>query len=315
MQNSFTFWRRLLAFLLDMTLLKTILIIMSFFMYGFFSMLGYWGLVCGLGIFVLYFGLLNSEVGKGQTLGKKLFKIKVVNKDNGYISFKTSALRAAVLYLAVVKISGFPLHIFENPLVLAGQVLLTVCYFLNVYLFIFNRPARRMLQDFAADTYVVRVSAQEEHFNFSLKKLHYYFLGLMILVVVVLDFPIPSEQRNKRLESVRYIQEATGVKPFSLLFGHRKNLIKGDSLYFIKIGIKSRQGDLQKAQEISQAVLERYAKNPPEIVCVSLENYYNLGIIDWSKRRQYVFDSNNQFLGMNKRYSCRNPIPKSSGGL
>jgi len=42
------------------------------------SHLGGWGRLVGFCIAILYFGTLNSVVGKGQTLGKRILKIHVI---------------------------------------------------------------------------------------------------------------------------------------------------------------------------------------------------------------------------------------------
>ena len=63
------FWRRLLAFLLDGIFIGILGFILGLFLFDFFAQIGGYGRIVGFCIALAYFGLLNSSVGKGQTIG------------------------------------------------------------------------------------------------------------------------------------------------------------------------------------------------------------------------------------------------------
>ncbi|MEF8873728.1 MAG: RDD family protein [Candidatus Thermoplasmatota archaeon] len=64
-------------------------------------------------LFLAYFITLESGRLGGQTIGKKIFGIKVVNRSGSDISFKISALRNSTKYLLRVPSLGFLVGIFE----------------------------------------------------------------------------------------------------------------------------------------------------------------------------------------------------------
>jgi uncharacterized RDD family membrane protein YckC len=87
------FWRRLLAFLIDCLILAIVGLVVGSIFFDAFAALGGWGKLVGFTIALIYFGTLNSTVGKGQTLGKRLVNIKVVNCEGEPISLHRSFLR------------------------------------------------------------------------------------------------------------------------------------------------------------------------------------------------------------------------------
>jgi len=91
------FWRRSLAFIIDFTFLGVVAFLLSILLGDFFAHLGVWGGLFGFCITVGYFGLLNSSIDHGQTIGKKIMRIEVVDKEGNSISLGRSFLRSAVL--------------------------------------------------------------------------------------------------------------------------------------------------------------------------------------------------------------------------
>jgi len=90
-------WRRLGAFVVDAFLLGLVGVIAGYFLFDFFVSLGSWGRVLGFAIALGYFGTLNSGIGHGQTIGKRLLRIRVVSADGSPLSVSKSVLRFAIL--------------------------------------------------------------------------------------------------------------------------------------------------------------------------------------------------------------------------
>jgi len=71
------FWGRLLAIVLDGFVLGIVGFVSGLFFFDFYARLGGWGRLIGFGADSMYFGILNSGIGKGQTIGKRIMKIEV----------------------------------------------------------------------------------------------------------------------------------------------------------------------------------------------------------------------------------------------
>jgi uncharacterized RDD family membrane protein YckC len=91
------FWRRLLAFLVDATVLGLIGYLLGTLFYSSFAALGEWGRLVGFLVALLYFTLFNSEVGRGHTPGKLLTRIKVVDREGNFLPLGRSLLRYLVI--------------------------------------------------------------------------------------------------------------------------------------------------------------------------------------------------------------------------
>src|ERR671923_3070682 len=76
------FWRRFLAWFIDSLLLGIIGQAIAVLFSSFFFSIGPYGRPIGLLFIIPYFGILNSKIGGGQTIGKRLMKIAVRNKNN-----------------------------------------------------------------------------------------------------------------------------------------------------------------------------------------------------------------------------------------
>ena len=78
-------------------LLGIIGIVAGLIFYDSFVRLGGWGRLIGLGVVLPYFGVLNSRIGAGQTLGKRLLKVRVVGVGGAPLPVPRSLLRTTVL--------------------------------------------------------------------------------------------------------------------------------------------------------------------------------------------------------------------------
>jgi uncharacterized RDD family membrane protein YckC len=154
------FWRRYIAWSIDTLLLGVVGLVIGFAFSTFFYSIGPYGRPIGLLFILPYFGIMNSKMGGGQTLGKRLMKIAVRNKNNEPIGLDRSIIRIIILYIPVF-FNGWAIPLFQNIIVawfvslivfgLGGAILYTM---------IFNRKSRQGIHDLLVGTYVVNLRAK-----------------------------------------------------------------------------------------------------------------------------------------------------------
>lgn len=179
------FWRRFAACLLDVLLLGSIGQVIGWTMSPVWFAIGPYGRFVGMLVVVLYFGVLNSRIGNGQTLGKRLLKIAVRNRHDQPIHPGRSTLRIAIL-AAPALLNGWALPVFQSVVL---QWCLAVIVFgvgsALVYTVLFNRAARQGLHDLACGTYVVHLRATPIGRFPSTPRLHVAVAAVLVGVVPV----------------------------------------------------------------------------------------------------------------------------------
>jgi uncharacterized RDD family membrane protein YckC len=154
------FWRRVLAIYVDCIIIGVlelvVIVALGGMLIGLHPM---WTRSIGMVGITAYFTILNSHIGEGQTIGKRLLKIRVVGEDGHTISLLKAAARALIYLLpAVLTTYGvyFPVVIPNTELVVPYLALLgnVICIF-TVIVFLFNTQARQTVHDILCKTYVV----------------------------------------------------------------------------------------------------------------------------------------------------------------
>jgi uncharacterized RDD family membrane protein YckC len=178
------FWRRIVAFLLDVLILGAVGLMLSSFLEDSFVQMGIWGPLVGLFISLMYFGVMNSSVTGGQTLGKKALGIRVVDASNSPITLSKSFLRYAILaipfFLDEAQFSpvvGDSLLVYPISMILFGGI------FSTLYLYVFNRVTRQSLHDLVVGSYVVNQHTEKQALG-SVWKVH--------LIIVAAFFVLPA---------------------------------------------------------------------------------------------------------------------------
>jgi uncharacterized RDD family membrane protein YckC len=153
------FWRRLFAVSLDLFVLLVAMAFPAYRWFHFFSLNPSWTLLIGFALSFFYFVILNSGIGNGQTLGKKLLGLRVVNIRGQTISVGRSALRFLVLATPFFgeKVQ-FTCASQACPLTTLMEWIFGAWELVIVYLAISNRRTRQSLHDLAAGTFVVETS-------------------------------------------------------------------------------------------------------------------------------------------------------------
>ncbi|CAD2257299.1 RDD family protein [Xanthomonas arboricola] len=150
------FWRRSAAFLVDCLVLGMAGALAGWALLDVFVRMGGYGRLVGFFVALTYFGVMNSVLCKGQTLGKRLLGVRVAGKDDALLALPQSLLRYSVLGVPFfLNGAQFDRDVLLSPL----QHVLTLLIFggtLSIlYLYLFNRRGRRSLHDLAVGSSVV----------------------------------------------------------------------------------------------------------------------------------------------------------------
>lgn len=151
------FWRRIAAALIDYLILGVLGVLLGLLFFERLAALGSPGRFIGAAIALVYFGVLNSQIGRGQSLGKRIVGIRVVDADGKAIGLARSLLREIVL-LAPFTLNGIELG-HSDPLSSASYPAWLIVFggIISIaYLYLFNRQTRQSLHDLAVGTFVVR---------------------------------------------------------------------------------------------------------------------------------------------------------------
>jgi uncharacterized RDD family membrane protein YckC len=149
------FWRRFFAWCIDSLLLGVIGQVIAVMFSSLLFSIGPYGRPIGLLFIIPYFGIMNSKIGGGQTVGKRLMKIAVRNKSNEPIEVGRALIRISILALPAL-FNGWTIPILQNYV---------IAWFLSLLVFglggaifytmVFNRKTRQGIHDLLLGTYVV----------------------------------------------------------------------------------------------------------------------------------------------------------------
>lgn len=154
------FWLRVGAFAIDSLVLGVLGLALGALLGSVFVKIGFWGRLIGFSIAWVYFGLLNSKLTQGQTLGKRVLKIKVVDSVGDPLSLSKAFVRFIPLGVPwFLNGAHFPQSALTGPLIFLISVVIFGVGLSILYLFIFNRTTRQSLHDLLVGSYVVRAES------------------------------------------------------------------------------------------------------------------------------------------------------------
>lgn len=201
------FWRRVFAHIFDTLILALPLILIGFFLFDYFAALGNFGMIVGLIISATYFTLGYSRIFGGQTVGKAIVDISVVDQQGQLLSPRRAFIRYLMLDFPYY-ISGM-LLLWAQPDSLFGFVvglLSSLVVLASTYLLIFNRPTRRTLHDYISDSMVINHTATAQTHK-PLWKGHYGFLTSIILIVIIFSLSV-YQKAKPQLQSLMVFKDA-----------------------------------------------------------------------------------------------------------
>lgn len=148
-------WPRIFAFVIDILILGVVGEGLAWLGSSFLFPLGPFGQPLGAVFILLYFGILGSKVGGGQTLGKRLMKIAVRGTDNQPISLGLSFARAALLLLPIHLLLCLTFWTHSQIAIIVINSLVYAWELTIIFLFILGKEARQGLHDVLVHTHVI----------------------------------------------------------------------------------------------------------------------------------------------------------------
>ncbi|TCS38900.1 RDD family protein [Reinekea marinisedimentorum] len=237
------FWIRIGALLIDSLLLAIIGIVLSFFLKDAFIQLGFLGRIVGFAIALIYFAVLNSRIAGGQTLGKKVLHLRVVDEGNEPISFVKSLSRYLVLGVPVF-LSGMRLPDFVSSSWLAYPLALIVIggSLSSVYLYVFNRRTRQTLHDLMTGTYVVYVDVDKPEVR-PVWQAHLAFVCFLFIFSIMFPFTAKRIAPLKGYESLLDVQSSLVARP-------------GISAAIVSVGVNTIHRTHEEPEKVSYVIAQ-----------------------------------------------------------
>lgn len=177
------------------------------------------GRFVGFFVALFYFGILNSRLFGGQTIGKKLLDIRVVDGSNKPIELPRSFARYSILgvpfFLNGARFTNEAMTSFwmyPISLLIFGGLLSVV------YLYVFNRVTRQSLHDLAVGTYVVNAEAQKQETG-ALWRPHLITVAVVLLASAFLPVFTSNLSNNAPFKDLLTAQSALIEHPSASYVG------------------------------------------------------------------------------------------------
>jgi len=299
------FWRRIGALFIDTLVLGVFGYVVGIFLEDTFVQLGGWGRLIGFAVSITYFGVMNSSLSDGQTIGKKILNIKVVDSSNSTISLPKSFLRYSFL---AVPFSLNGAQITNEALLSYLMYPLSFIIFgglLSIsYLYIFNRVTRQSLHDLAVGTFVVNAEVSSETLP-SVWKPHLAVVAVLFISAALVPVFTSDLAKSEPFKGLLTTQEAinnneavkyAGVTEGSTTFtssdsGSNTTTYVNTQAFLYNNNVEDSVIAKQLAQIIIQTYPESLNKN---LIQVTLTYGYDIGIA--SKWNSYNHQFNPQEL-------------------
>lgn len=315
------FWRRFLAWFIDLLILGVIGQIIGIVFSSFLFSIGPYGRPIGLLFTIPYFGIMNSSLGGGQTLGKRIMKIAVRNKNNEPIKLWQSLSRILLLALPSL-FNGWAIPIFQNPII--NWFLSLIVFGLGgaiFYTMIFNRKSRQGIHDLILGTYVVHLSEKPiESFPIT-PRIHWIvtsiWIGIVAIGTLMMSLIAPSIISKTPLAPVMSLYNILQDDPRFFTVGVNDNTFYGSNgktshSLIITVWYKGKLAE-KDVKEVVESIIKTVLENTKYIddydsIQVKITSAYDIGIAkanltlsfgnsieDWRKEI-YTNDPSNGFI-------------------
>ena len=203
-------FKRLLALIIDFIILGIIGYVSGLFLEDFYVSLGKYGTLIGSTITIIYFSILQSSIGKGQTIGKKAIGAKVTNLQGDYLSLEKSFLRSFIVFFPIMNVEVFSGG--NGMLIIVMLLVLTI--FASFYFILVNK-SRRCLHDILIKSIVTNQDVSnieiDEQNDRSIKKLIPIGLIAVLMISMGIYQTFSENTLSQLLSAKEKIENVNGV--------------------------------------------------------------------------------------------------------
>ena len=285
------FWRRFFAWFIDSLLLGALGQVIGIVFSSFLFSIGPYGRPIGLLFIIPYFGIMNSKIGGGQTIGKRLMRIAVRNKNNEPIELGRSLIRISLLALPTL-FNGWAIPIFQNYV---------IAWFLSLLVFglggaifytmIFNRKARQGIHDLLLGTYVLHLPGKPIESFPTTSRIHWIvtstWVGFVAIGTLAMVFIAPSLISKSPLAPVMSLYNIIQDDPRFFTVGVNDQTFyssngKTSRLLIITVWYRGKLGESNR-QEVVKSIVKTVLENTQNIndydgIQVKITSAYDIGI-------------------------------------
>ena len=288
-------WARLGAWFVDSLIVGAVGALIGLVAFDALAGVGAEGRLIGLAISILYYGLLGSRLGGGQTLGLRLFRLRIVSLDGRLLSVGRACLRGGVLVLPFIfngllltraSLASYLCGLFAAVAV-GGVALAQIC------LVIFNRPSRRLLHDLIAQSAIVKAGREPIPASLPRNLRLAVAACLLIPLAAVLVLQTLFERARSQLEpAMAAVQALPEIMSAGVAENHfvlktvGRPAVESDSLV-VTARVRNWPADENaEARRIAEAAHAAYRLPPGETLTVVVVRGYDIGISSfWNKFR------------------------------
>lgn len=205
------FGRRIAALAIDLIILAIIGYTLSLVGKEIFVELGIHGVLFGWLISTTYYAILNSKIGKGQSLGKKAMHLEVVKVDGSLLTVKEGIVRS-LLFTTPFFLFNYIQNLLYLPIVSSVFGALNIAYYVGLFYFFIVNSDRRTVHDLFAQTLVkFQHKGMDELVSISKTKI-YIYVGIVSFILggFVTAYLTFRDTTNALTEVVEANQEVLG---------------------------------------------------------------------------------------------------------
>ncbi len=295
------FWRRSIAFLVDALVLGLVGALAGWALFDVFARMGGYARVVGLVVALAFFGVMNSALFGGQTLGKRLLKVRVVGKDGALLSLPQSLLRYTILGVPFF-LNGAPFDsaVLFSPMGYVLSLLIFGGMLSILYLYVFNRHGRRSLHDLVVGSSVV--SAQTPIAAVRPQpvwRVHVAVVGVLLIAAAIMPAFTGRLAQGDLFKDLLLAHEAVNAEPGvqNAQLVHSTSFRSGSAnvqsaIAQVKLA-EPRVDDGALAEHLARVILANDQKAAAmSTIQVTLVYGYDLGIASSWRSHSYQFDPN-----------------------
>ncbi|QBB70874.1 RDD family protein [Pseudolysobacter antarcticus] len=292
------FWRRTGAFVVDGILLGIVGTILGVLFFDAFAGMGAYARLIGFAIALAYFGICNSRIGGGQTLGKRWLGVRVVDAHDQLLSLPRSLLRYTVLGIPFFA-NGLPIDPAQAMAAPLGYLFAFVVFggmFAIVYLYIFNRRTRQSLHDLAVGSYVERFDRVAQSVTFPIMwRGHLAVVALLAAIALIAPIVVSRFAQTETFAGLLPLQQMLSSQPHVKTAQVVRGWVtmNGTTKHYLQ-SVLRLDASMTEDEAMAKRMAQQMAQADPDIakedaVVVLLAYGYDIGIASGWRKHGYSF--------------------------